>query len=230
MIKEELVKTKEEIRFIYKLFFIIAISISVMLFILFWTMITIENYLGMFGDTVDKVSPVIATFLIPPILSYVTHRYFFAYFFRDYYISKLSLIKIKNFFSNSSLVLIGVLSTTKTFFSDKKFEGDPPDRPNFLNEPIEYIEYFSVLILHPVNSTYTLPLVFAVISFLFSFLETSNFATYSIYIPKGKITYITYPNENTKDYINHILEIELEIKNYLKQMKSELNNFKIIHN
>lgn len=225
MIKNELFKTKKEMNFIDKFMFTSILSLSVTTFILLWTLITLGIYIGKYGNSINKVSLVIAVFLIPPLLTYLLHRFYLIYFFRRQYISKLSLLKLKNFFGNLSLVLLAVLSTVKNHIPSKILEEYSEPIPK---DPIGYIEHVSILLLQPVNSTYLIPIIFAIIAFLFSFLETSNYATYKIYIPKeqNNYTYSSYPNEITKYNIDYIQDITLEIKNNLKNMQKELINFK----
>ncbi|WP_431811917.1 hypothetical protein [Lysinibacillus sp. FW12] len=221
--------TKKELSFIDKIMFTVTLSLSVTAFILFWTLVTLGIYVGKYGNSISKVSLVIAIFLIPPILTYLLHRYYLMYFFRRQYISKLSLLKLKNFFGNLSLVLLAVLSAVKNHIPSKMLEeySDPP--PNFFKEPIEYIEHVSILLLQPVNSTYLIPIIFAIISFLFSFLETSNFASYKIYTPKEKKQKMFTKKEITKKEIIHLQNITMEIKSNLEKMHTEINNFKRIH-
>lgn len=194
-------------------------------FIIIWTLITLGIYLGLNGESVNKVSLIVTVFSIPPIFTYLQHRYFLIIIFKRRYISKLSLLKLKNFFGNLSLVLVAVFSTVKIHIPTQILEkyGEPP---NFLKDPIGYIEYDLILFLQPVNLTYLTPIAFAIIAFLFSFLETSNFATYKIYIEEEKINYSTYPNETSKDNISYIQDITLEIKSNSNQMQSEIKNYK----
>ncbi|KMY32026.1 hypothetical protein ACZ11_07600 [Lysinibacillus xylanilyticus] len=223
MSKEELYTTKREMSFIEKSVFTITSFVSVTIFLLLWAVITLGIYIGKYGNSVSKVSIVITVFILPPFFTYIVHRFFLIYFFKRQYISKQSLIKLKNFFGNLSLVLLAVLSTAKNFIPTKKFE-EFSEPPNFLKDPIGYIEHFCILILHPVNSTYTIPLVFAIMAFIFSFLETSNFATYKIYIPKEKVNKAITKKEITKQEIIYLQNIVLDIKNNLNNMQIELNN------
>ncbi|GEM_PF-3034357 len=227
MSKEELYTTKKEMSFKDKSIFTITIFFSVTLFILSWTLVTLGIYISKYGNSVSKVSLVIAIFIVPPILTYISHRFYLIYFFRKQYISKLSLLKLKNFFGNLSLVLLAVLSTVKNHIPSKILEEYNDTPPIFFIEPIKYIEHVSILLLQPVNSTYLIPIIFAIISFLFSFLETSNFATYKIYIPKEKVTKAITKKEITKKEIIYLQNIVFDIKNNLNNMQIELNNLKI---
>lgn len=226
MTKEELFITKKEMNFIEKSIFTFTLLASVTLFTILWSVITLGIYMGKYGNTISKVSLVITVYMVPPIFTYISHRFYLIYFFKRQYISKLSLLKLKNFFGNLSLVLLAVLSTVKSNIPTKILEeySDPP--PNFFKDPVGNIEHVSILLLQPANSTYLIPIVFAIIAFLLSFLETSKFATYKIYIYKEKINYYYYPNKITKDNIIYIQDITSEIKNNLKKMQTELINSK----
>jgi len=223
---KELFMTKKELNFFDKIMFTFILSLSVAAFIILWTLITLGIYIGKNGNSINKVSLVIAVFLIPPIITYLLHRFFLIYFFKRQYISKLSLLKLKNFFGNLSLVLLAVLSTVKNHIPSKILEeyNEPPPK-----DPIGYIEHVSILLLQPVNTTYLIPIVFAIISFLFSFLETSNFATYKIYTPKDKKPKMFTKKEITKKEIIYLQNIAMEIKINLEKMHTEINNFKRIH-
>lgn len=216
--------TKKEMSFKDKSIFTIGILLTVYLFIITWSLITLGIYLAINGGTVSNVSLIVTVFALPPIFTYLKHRYFLIYFFKRRYISKLTLLKLKNLFGNLSLVLVAVLSTVKIHIPTKMLEKYA-EHPNFLKDPIGYIEHDLILFLQPVNLTYLTPTAFAIIAFLFSFLETSNFATYKIYIEEEKINYSTYPNETTKDNISYLQDITLEIESNFNQMQSEIKNF-----